>query len=81
MLAGLRTLIQPVFDTTEPASMCEDGRAVLGDVFVQQDASLGIAQQARQSSLPVQEWETAQIQVEGVPKANRGHRFGPVPYM
>jgi hypothetical protein len=54
------------------ARMGEHSRPILGDVFVQQDASLGIAQQARQRSLPVQEWDIAQIlaimldQVEGV---------------
>jgi hypothetical protein len=31
------------------------------NVFVKQDTSLSIAQQPRQRSLPIQEWEIAQI--------------------
>jgi hypothetical protein len=52
--------------------MGEDGRPILGDVFVQQDARFGLAQQPRQRRLPVQEREIAQIlaimldQVKGV---------------
>jgi hypothetical protein len=44
----------------------------LGDVFLQQDAGLGIAQQARQGGLAVEEWAIAHIlaimldQVEGI---------------
>jgi hypothetical protein len=37
----------------KPARMGEHGRPILGDVFVQQDACLGMAQQPRQRSLPV----------------------------
>jgi hypothetical protein len=56
----------------KPASVREDDRAVLGDVLVEQDAGLGIAQQARQRGLSVEERAIAQIlavmldQVEGV---------------
>ena len=39
----------------------EGGRVVLGDVFVEQDASLGIAQQPRQRSLAVEEWAIAHV--------------------
>jgi hypothetical protein len=34
---------------------------ILGDVFVEQDARFGLAQQPRQRSLPVQEREVAKI--------------------
>jgi hypothetical protein len=45
---------------------------ILGDVFVEQDTCLSVAQEPPQRSLPVQEWEIAQVfaimldQVEGV---------------
>jgi hypothetical protein len=42
--------------------MGEHGRPILGDVFVEQDARFGLAQQPRQRCLPVQEWEIAQLQ-------------------
>jgi hypothetical protein len=45
----------------KPASVGKDRRAVLGDVLVEQDARLGIAQQLRQRSLPIQERDIAQI--------------------
>jgi hypothetical protein len=54
------------------ARVSQHGRPILDDVFVQQDAWLGLAQQSRQRRLAVQEWEIAQIpaimldQVEGV---------------
>src|SRR5215470_18966450 len=38
----------------KPASVFEDGRAVLGDVFVEQDACPNIAQQTRQRSLAIE---------------------------
>jgi hypothetical protein len=38
----------------KPVSVCEDDRAVLGDVFIEQDAGLGIAQQPRQRALAVE---------------------------
>jgi hypothetical protein len=41
--------------------MGEHGRPIFGNVLVKQDASLSIAQPPRQRSLPVQEWEIAQI--------------------
>jgi hypothetical protein len=50
----------------------EDDKTVFGYVFVQQDATLGIAQQARQCRFAVQERQIAQIlaimldKVEGV---------------
>jgi len=50
----------------------ENSRAILSDVFVEQDARLGIAQQPRQCGFAVEEREVAQIitivldQVEGV---------------
>jgi hypothetical protein len=63
------------------ARIGEHGHPILGNVFAKQDASLGIAQQARQSSLPVQEGEIAQIlvimldKVEGVDdRGLRGRR-------
>jgi 2-polyprenyl-6-methoxyphenol hydroxylase-like FAD-dependent oxidoreductase len=34
----------------------ENGRPILGDVFVQQNARFGLAQQSRQRGLPIQEW-------------------------
>jgi len=45
----------------QSASVREDDRVVLGDVFVEQDASLGIAQQPRQRSLAVEEWAIAHV--------------------
>jgi hypothetical protein len=39
----------------------EDDRAVLRDVFIELDASLGIAQQPRQRSLAIKKRATAQI--------------------
>jgi hypothetical protein len=85
MLAGLRTLIQTrqgtdryVLSTffenalgTKPASVRKNGRPILGDVLVQQDAGLAAAQQSRQRSLAVEERKITQIlaikldQVEG----------------
>jgi hypothetical protein len=59
------------------ARIGEHGRPIFGDVLVEQDAGLGIAQQPRQRSLAVEEREIAQIlaimldQVEG----RRGSRF------
>src|SRR5215467_1216866 len=75
MLAGLRTLIQTGHTgsmgavhllghnafSTEPASVREHRRTVFGDVFVEQDARLRIAQHARQRGLAVEEREIAQI--------------------
>ena len=52
--------------------MRKNGRAVLGYVFVEQDARFGLAHQPRPRSLPVQEREITRIlaimldQVEGV---------------
>ena len=57
---------------TQPASVLEHGRAIPGNVFVEQDVSVGTAQQTRQCGLAVQEREIAQIpailldQVEGI---------------
>ena len=57
---------------TKPASVCRDGRAVLSDVFVQQDAWLAVAQQSRERGLALKKWVIAQIlalmldRVEGV---------------
>jgi len=36
---------------TEPASVRKNDRAIFGDVFVEQDARLSIAQQSRQRGL------------------------------
>jgi hypothetical protein len=44
-----------------PARMGEGGRPIFCDVLVEQDASLSIAQEPRQRSLPVQEWKLTQI--------------------
>jgi hypothetical protein len=58
--------------SAKPAGVCKDDRAVLGDVFVEQNVCLGVAQQSRQRGLAVQERETAHIlavmldQVEGI---------------
>ncbi len=58
--------------STEPARIGEDGRPVLGYVFVEYGASFGVAQQLRQRSLAAQEREIAQTlaimldQVEGI---------------
>jgi len=41
--------------------MCEDGRAVLSEMFVEQDASVGLAQQPRQRGLAVEERPITQI--------------------
>jgi hypothetical protein len=46
---------------TKPASVLEDGRAVASDVFVEQDARLGIAQQQRQRGLAVEKRPLAKI--------------------
>jgi hypothetical protein len=59
----------------------KDGGAILGDVFVEQDARFGVAQQTRQGDLPVEERAIAQIlavvlnQVEGI--EDRGTRRFP----
>jgi len=45
----------------KPASVLEHGRAILGDVFVEQDARLRIAQQSRQRGLAVEKRAIAQI--------------------
>jgi len=51
--------------------MLEHCRTIPDDVFIQKDARVGIAQQARQRRLAVEEWTLAQIvavmldQVEG----------------
>ena len=56
----------------KPTSVLEHCRAVPGDVFIEQDASIAIAQQPRQGSLAVEKRPLAQIlaiefdQVEGV---------------
>src|SRR2546427_4795652 len=56
----------------KPASMFEHRRAITDDVFVEHDARRGMAQQPRQRSLAVEEWEITQIltimldKVEGV---------------
>jgi hypothetical protein len=41
--------------------MGEHGRPILGDVFVQQDASFGLAQEPRQRRLAVEERAIPQI--------------------
>jgi hypothetical protein len=56
---------------------------LVGNVFVKQDACLGVAQQPRQRGLSVQEWEIAQIlaivldQVKGIEDCNMGRRPPP----
>jgi hypothetical protein len=52
--------------------MGEHGKAISGYVFVEQDTSLRIAQQASQRSLALQEREFAQI--PEVPTINPGRR-------
>ncbi len=76
MLVGLRTLdpdaartgsvgaVDPLRNdafSAKSARMGEHGQPIFDNVFVQQDACLGVAQQPRQCSLPIQEWEIAQI--------------------
>jgi hypothetical protein len=39
----------------------EYGRAILGDVFIEKDARLGVAQQWRQRRLTVVDWPIAQV--------------------
>jgi hypothetical protein len=51
--------------------MRKDGSAIFDNVFIKRDASLSIAQQPRQRSLSVQEWEIAQIPAEGVEDRGR----------
>ena len=64
----------------KPASVCEDDGTVLNGMFVEQDASPGIAQQPRQRGLALEEWAIAHILavmldvVEGQPWA--GSRLG-----
>jgi hypothetical protein len=50
-------------DTFGPklTSVREHGRPILGDVFVKQDAGLGIAESSRQRSLAFEKRESAQI--------------------
>src|SRR5215475_9407319 len=56
----------------KPAGVREDDRTVLDDVFVEQDANLGVAQQPRQRGLALQKRTIAQIltvmldQIEGI---------------
>jgi hypothetical protein len=45
----------------KPARVVEHGRPILGEVFVEQDTSLGIAQQACQRDLALKKRTTAQI--------------------
>jgi hypothetical protein len=65
----------------KPASMGENDMAILDNVFVEQNASLGIAQQACQRRLAVEKREIAQIltvmldQIEGI--EDRGMRCAP----
>jgi hypothetical protein len=39
----------------------EYGRALLGDVFVEKDARLGVAEQLRRRRLTVVDWPIAQV--------------------
>jgi hypothetical protein len=45
----------------KPASVREHGRAILSDVFAEQDASVGVAQQPRQGVLAVEKRQMAEI--------------------
>ena len=61
--------------------MRDDRTAILRNVFVEQDACLGIAQQSRQRGLAIEEREIAEIlavvldQVEGIEdRGTRGRR-------
>jgi len=62
--------------------MLEHRSAVLGNVFVEQDARLDMAQQPRQRGFAVEEWTIAQIlavmldQIEGI--EDRGTRGVPL---
>jgi hypothetical protein len=46
---------------TKPAGMSENDRALLANVFVEQEACLGIAQQAYPRDLAVEKWTIAEI--------------------
>src|SRR5258708_9344849 len=67
--------VHPLGDDTlgaKPASVRKYGRAILGDVFVKQDAGLGIAQQSRKHGLAIEKRPIAQVlaivldQIKGV---------------
>ena len=45
----------------KPASVCEDGRAVLRDMFVEYDASLAVAQQPSQRGLALKKRPIPQV--------------------
>jgi hypothetical protein len=57
---------------TELASVRKNDRAIFGDVFVDQDARLGMAEQSRERGFAVEKWEITHIlavmleQVEGI---------------
>jgi hypothetical protein len=60
---------------TKPTSMLEDGRAISGDVFIEQDANLGIAQQPRQRGLAVKKRTVPQIISVMSGRRRRGSRY------
>jgi hypothetical protein len=45
---------------TKPASVLEHRRAIPGDMFVEHDARLGVAQQSRQRGLAIDKWAIAE---------------------
>jgi hypothetical protein len=59
-----------------PASVRGHGRAISGDMFIEQDMSVGTAQQSRQRGLAIEERMIAQIlaivldQIEGIQHRN-----------
>jgi hypothetical protein len=71
-LVGVIDLFRHDVLGAEPARMSEHSQPIFNNVFVEQNASLDTAQQARQRRLPVQEWKFAKIlaimldKVEGV---------------
>ena len=46
---------------TKAASVLEHGRAISGDVFIEQDVSVSAAQQSRQRGLAIEKRAIAQI--------------------
>ena len=56
---------------TKPAGVREHDSAVLDNVFIEQEASLGIAQQLRQRGLAVEKWEIAHILAVVLDKVER----------
>jgi hypothetical protein len=59
--------------------VCEHGRAILGDVFVEQDARLDTTQLRGQRGLAVEEREIAQILTPSCSMDRGSHRLPAMP--